>query len=163
MKSPRPWAAVLLLALAGCSHRPPMMLSADEFPPRPEKEVLVALREVHADDRQRAEVLRAFDESQPRLRALADESEALLGQWRGLDRADADFAARAQSLAERWGASARERMLLTAAFEGRVAAVLDGDQWRSWRDFWSRPRFGPGQGGGLREGGSAPRRGGGRR
>lgn len=136
-------AALALTALAACSHRPPM-IAPDDFGPRPEKMVLAALREIAASDDQRRAILQAFDETQPRLAMLTSNTEALLTQWQELDRRDPAFARQADALAERWASSARERLGARAAFEGRVAAALDGAQWQDWQAFWNRAAFGPG-------------------
>lgn len=128
---------LLPIALAACSPRPAYRPGGD-FSARPEKAVYIALREVNASDEQRLKVMAAFDESEPKLRALGDEAEDLLNRWHRLDRRDPAFEQKADEIADRWGALSRERMTLTARFESRVAAVLDPDQWEHWEDFWQR-------------------------
>lgn len=149
---------VALALLAGCEPRPAMVRPGGEFAAHPEKAVLVALRQVHATDEQRIAIMDAFDESQPKLAALDDDAEALMGQWYGLDRRDAGFARKGAELADKWGRISRERMTLTARFDGRVAAVLKEDQWDAWQQFWMRPGFSPGISGPPEEGGRGRRR-----
>jgi hypothetical protein len=129
-----------------------------EFAAHPEKSVFTALRQVHATDEQRLAILAAFDESQPRLQNLDDEADELMGKWYGLDRRDPGFAKKGAELAEKWGKISRERMALTAKFDGRVATALKQDQWDAWQQFWMRPGFAPAESGPPEEGMRGQRR-----
>lgn len=112
--------------------------------PRSEKSMFVALKEARATDEQRLAIMAAYDETQPRLRDLAEESAGLIAEWHALDRTEKDFEARADALAKRWGEIARERMTVTAKFDAKVGAVFDSGQWRDWTLYWNRPAYGAG-------------------
>lgn len=137
-----PLATALAVLVVACAPRPAFR-PGGAFAPLPEKRVLVALAEVHADEAQRRAVLEAYDQTTPRLRALADEAESLQARWQDLDRRNAGFTAQVLELAERTAGVSRERMRQAAAFERQVATALDADQWQAWCDFWSRAAAGP--------------------
>jgi hypothetical protein len=151
-----------LALLVGCSPRPAIR-PGEDFALRPEKQVFFAISAARASDDQRVKILAAYDESQPRLRALDTEADHALQQWRELDRRDPAFAQQASALAEKWGAISRERMALTAAFEARVADIFDADQWQAWQDFWGRGDAGPDERGRHEDGDMGGGRRGGRR
>ena len=142
------------MLLVACAPRPAERPGGD-FDLRSEKAVFLALKDVRASDEQRLAVMTAFDETHPRLEALADEAERLLQRWRELDRRDPSFEQQAGALSGQYGDLARERMTLSAKFEERVATTLTEDQWTAWQRYWVRPSFGPrdrepGEGGGRR-------------
>lgn len=135
-------AAALLSACA--SRGPPM--PPDDFGVPSERRIFAALREARARDEQRQVILAAYDDSEPKLEALAERSEELLERWRELDRRDPAFRERATRLAAEYAEVSGARVGATAAFEARVAETLDADQWEAWQEFWLQPAFGPGMG-----------------
>lgn len=133
------------MLLAACAPHP-VERSGGDFDAIGEKSMFLALKEVKANDDQRLAVMAAYDESHPRLEALAEESGRVLQRWHELDRQDPAFRDQASALADRSGEIARERMALSAKFEARVAGALSAEQWRAWQQYWVRPGFGPGEG-----------------
>jgi hypothetical protein len=147
--------AVALAALAlltACNPRPDIR-PGEAFADPSEKQVFFALKQVRASDEQRAAILAAWDESHPRAAELSRRNEELLAQWQGLDRRAPGFRASAAELSARIVEVARERMVLGAAFEERVAAALDEEQWVLWQDLGSGPGSGPRSEGGHQGGG----------
>jgi hypothetical protein len=107
--------------------------------------MFLALKEARASDEQRRVILEAWDATNPRLETLERQTESLMEQWRGLDPRDGAYRTTAELLASKLSAVARERMVLSADFDGRVAAALDEDQWQSWQQYWQRRTMGPGE------------------
>lgn len=122
------------------------MRPGEDFSARPEKAVFLALKEAGATDEQRRAILEAWDATNPRLETLAGQAESLLEQWRGLDARGEAYRTTADLLASRFSAVARERMVLSAKFDARVAAALDEDQWEAWQQYWQRRTMGPREG-----------------
>jgi hypothetical protein len=150
--------AATLAVLTACAPRPDVR-PGEAFAEQSEKRVFVALREVHAGDEQRLAVMRAWDDIQPRLKAVAAEADTVMEQWRALDRRSDDFVQRSNELAFKWGELSAQRVKLTAGYESRVAAALDEEQWQAWQEFWNRPAFGPREGAPPEGGGRMRRRG----
>jgi hypothetical protein len=145
--------AVTLAALAlltACNPRPDIR-PGEAFADPSEKQVFFALKQVHASDEQRAAILNAWDDLHPRSAELSRRDEELLSQWQALDRRAAGFRASAAELSAKIVEVTRERMILGARFEERVAATLDEEQWEQWQAFGSDQSPGPrGEGGGRR-------------
>jgi len=134
-----------LALLAACAPRPAAR-PGEVFSVRPEKGVFLALKEARASDAQRHAILQAWDASTPRLQTLAQQAESLLEEWRDLDPRDTAFGTTAELLASKLSSVTRERMVLSAEFDGRVAAALDEDQWEAWQRYWEARMMGPPEG-----------------
>ena len=137
--------AALITVLVACSPRP-VFRPGEDFQSRPERMVFEALAKAKATDEQRLAVMKAWDETQPRLRELNRESAAIIQQWRTMDRREPDFGKQAGELAKHFGEVSQQRMELNAKFDASVGAVLDGTQWGNWQLYWNRsydPAMGP--------------------
>lgn len=134
-----PFLAVAI-GLSACASESLSRLPED-FGDRSEKTLYAALREAEVSAEQRLSVLAIYDRHHPRLKALDAEAQKVLESWRALDRRSPEFASASADLAARWGELSRERVEESGALEHEVAAVLDEEQWRAWRERWTMPAF----------------------
>ena len=126
-------AAGLLSACAGTPLIPP----AQSFEGRSEKSALAVLRNVEADDAQRAKILAAYDQYNPAMLQLGRDWAELTREWTQLDRTRPDFWGAAESLAQRRMKVARQQFDAAAACEHEGASVLSAEQWAEWQELWA--------------------------
>jgi hypothetical protein len=126
--------ALAAVLLAGCMSRATQ--PGGDFALAPEKLVFLALKAAAARDEQRLKVMEAYDDTRPKLKALYEEGQDLIEDWRKLDRNKPEFRPKAEKIGVRLGEIARERVATMAVYEARVAGILELEQWYIWQNFW---------------------------